>query len=342
VWLLLSIGLIGCSRSQAPVESHAPQSAPSGENVSSTPAASTSGPFRVALLTPGPVSDAGWNASAYEGLQKIKQELGAEIAHQQTKSPADMEEGFRDFASKGFHLVFGHGFEYQRPAAKVAQDFPKTIFITTSGNTVRNNVSPMVFKLEEATYLMGMMAALMSKSGKAGLVGGVAIPSIQSTFDAFVAGTKSVKPDFQTKVTFTGSFEDVVKAKEQTNALIDSGCDFIIHNANEGVTGVFDAVKAHPGVYAFGMNKNQNDLGPDFVLASGVIDIPKAFVEVARRVAEGRFKPGEQILDMKLGIISLVYNPRLESKIPASVKEKIEKTKADILSGRRMIKSTFL
>ncbi|MCC6445531.1 MAG: BMP family protein [Armatimonadetes bacterium] len=335
VWWVGAVWLAGCSKPQASEEL-----APAVNR--NPPEARSGSPFKVALLTPGPVSDAGWNASAYEGLQNIQRELGAEIAHQETKSPADIAEGFRDFASQGYNLVFGHGFEYQEPAAKASKDFPETIFITTSGNTVKENVSPMVFKLEEATYLMGMMAALMSKTGKAGLVGGMKIPSIESTFNAFAAGAKAVRPDFQAKVAYTGDFKDVVKAKEQTNALIEQGCDFIIHNANEGVTGVFDAVKAHPGVYAFGTNKNQNDLGPDFVLASGIIDIPKAFVTVARRVHGGEFKPGSQILNMKDGIISLVYNPRLEGKIPAEVKRKIDKAKADMLSGKLQVKSSFL
>src|SRR6266481_9129668 len=83
--------------------------------------------FKVALLSPGPVSDAGWNALAYEGLLAIRDQLGAEVAQIQTKTPAEFEEGFRDFASRGFQLVFGHGFEFQDAAAAVAPDFPHTV-----------------------------------------------------------------------------------------------------------------------------------------------------------------------------------------------------------------------
>ncbi|HEX2484115.1 MAG TPA: BMP family ABC transporter substrate-binding protein, partial [Myxococcota bacterium] len=96
------------------------------------PAADTPGSdaFEVALLTPGSVSDGGWNQGAYDGLKRIEAELGARISHVETKTPAEFEEGFRDYASRGFDLVFGHGFEYQEPAARVAAEFPKTIFIT--------------------------------------------------------------------------------------------------------------------------------------------------------------------------------------------------------------------
>ncbi len=85
-----------------------------------------SGPsaFRVALLTPGPVSDAGWNAAAFDGLELVKKKLGAQIALVQTRSPADFDDGFRDFAARNFNLIFAHGYEYTDSAIRVARDFP--------------------------------------------------------------------------------------------------------------------------------------------------------------------------------------------------------------------------
>ena len=140
--------------------------------------------FKVALLTPGSISDAGWNALAYEGLKRIEKELGAEISHVESKAPSQWEEHFRSYASKGYGLVFGHGFEYQEAAKSVAPDFPDTVFITTSGNTVADNVASIVFELEEVTYLLGVIAGTMSQTGKIGLIGGMNIPPINSTFHA--------------------------------------------------------------------------------------------------------------------------------------------------------------
>src|ERR1700752_1881250 len=91
-------------------------------------------PFRVALLTPGPVSDAGWNAAAFEGLQLIKLKLGADTALVQTRSPADFDDAFRYFASRGFNIIFAHGFEYTDTAIEVARQFPNTYFIVSSGS----------------------------------------------------------------------------------------------------------------------------------------------------------------------------------------------------------------
>src|SRR5512147_2059345 len=170
---------------------------------------SSDGKFKVALLSPGPVSDAGWNALAYEGLLAIRDQLGAEIAQVQTKTPAEFEAGFRDFGRRGFNLVFGHGFEFQDAAAAVAPDFPATVFITTSGNTVRPNVAPLRFMLEEATYLEGMLTALMSRSGKAGAIGGMAIPSVKSTILAYEAGATSVTPGFTVVTSYVGNWDDV-------------------------------------------------------------------------------------------------------------------------------------
>ena len=122
-------------------------------------------PLKVGLLTPGSVNDNGWNAIAYEGLQQIKQKLGAEISNQETKTPAEFEEGFRSYGARGFDLAFGHGFEFQDAAMSAGKQYPNTIFITTSGKSVAKNVSPMVFELEQATYLLGVIAARESKTG---------------------------------------------------------------------------------------------------------------------------------------------------------------------------------
>lgn len=301
-----------------------------------------SGTFKVALLSPGPVSDAGWNASAYEGLQRIKTELGAEVSQIETKTPAEFEQGFRDYASRGYQLVFGHGFEFQDAAAAVSKDFPNTVFITTSGTTVRPNVAPIIFEIEQATYLMGMMAARMSKTGKAGAVGGVQIPSVKSSFDAFEAGAKAVNPKFKVVTSYIGNWEDVGAAKEATLALIDQGVDFVFQNADAAGLGVFQAVQErHKGVYAFGSNKDQNNIAPDVILASASLSVPNAYVTVAKKVKEKTFKAEPMRLGMKEEAVSLILNPKLESKIPSDVKTLIEESQQKILAGTLHVPKGF-
>ena len=309
--------------------------------------------FKVALLSPGPVSDAGWNALAYEGLLAIRDQLGAEVSQVETKTPADFEEGFRDYARRGFHLVFGHGFEFQEAAAAVAPEFPATVFITTSGNTVRDNVAPLRFMLEEATYLAGMLAGLMSKSGVAGAVGGMAIPSVESTLLAFEAGALAVRPDFKVIKSYIGNWDDVGAAKEAAAAQIQQGADFVIHNADAAGLGVFQAAQSRgqaaqsrgqaaqaPGVLAFGTNKNQNEIAPDVILASAVIDIPSAFLRVAQEVKDKRFRAGITRLGMADGVITFVVNPALRDRIPADAMARVDTVRAAIAAGTLAVPSS--
>lgn len=277
--------------------------------------------FKVGLLTPGSINDNGWNAIAWEGLQRIKKELGAEISHQETKTPAEFEEGFRSYGARGFNLAFGHGFEFQDAALAAGRQYPNTVFITTSGKSVARNVAPMVFELEQATYLLGVIAARESKTARAGLVGGINLPSIESTFQAFKAGALSENPKFEVKEVYTGNFDDIGAAKLATLSLVNAGCDFIFHQANEAGRGVFQACQERK-VRCFGSNKNQNDLAPDVIVASAVLDVPSAFVKMARAVRDKQFKPGVQYFGMNEGIVSLVWNPRLQSQMsPETIRE---------------------
>ena len=296
--------------------------------------------MKVGLLTPGSVNDNGWNAIAYEGLQRIHNELGAEISHQETKTPAEFEEGFRSYGAKGFDLAFGHGFEFQDAAMKAGKQYPNTVFITTSGSSVAPNVAPMVFELEQATYLLGIIAARESKTGKAGVVGGIKLPSIESTFTAFKAGAHSVDPKFEVKEIYTGNFDDLGDARVATLSLINAGADFVFHQANEAGRGVFQACTERK-IRCFGSNKNQNDLAPDVIVASAVLDVPAAFVRMATVVRDRQFKPQVQYLGMNEGIVSLVWNDKLKATLKPETVAEVARAEQDIRSGKVTVPRGF-
>jgi basic membrane lipoprotein Med (substrate-binding protein (PBP1-ABC) superfamily) len=296
--------------------------------------------MKVGLLTPGSVNDNGWNAIAYEGLQRIHKELGAEVSHQETKTPAEFEEGFRSYGAKGYDLAFGHGFEFQDAAIKAGKQYPKTVFITTSGSSVAQNVAPMVFELEQATYLLGIIAARESKTGKAGVVGGIKLPSIESTFQAFKAGALSVNPKFEVKEIYTGNFDDLGDARVATLSLINAGADFVFHQANEAGRGVFQACNERK-IRCFGSNKNQNDLAPDVILASAVLDVPAAFVRMAKVVRDHEFKPQIQHPGMNEGIVSLVWNEKLKPTVKPETVAEVERVEQEIRSGRVKVPRGF-
>ncbi|MEJ7812470.1 MAG: BMP family protein [Gemmatimonadaceae bacterium] len=280
--------------------------------------------FRVALLTPGSISDQSWNSGAYNGLTRIRDSLGAQISHIQTRTPADFEENFRQYGAKGFDLVFGHGFEFQDAADRVGPEFPRTIYITTSGNRVSRNVAPMVFGFEDASYLAGMLAGALTQSGVIGTIGGTELPPVKSSFIAFQAGARALNPSVRILSSYVGNWDDASAGKEQALAQIRRGADFIFQNADAAGLGIFQAARESKRVYVFGTNSNQNDVAPDVVIASAVIDIPHAFLAVAREVRDGRFTARVITLGARSEVVKLVINPRLATVIPPALRARMD------------------
>jgi basic membrane protein A and related proteins len=284
--------------------------------------------FRVALLIPGPISDAGWNAAAFDGLELIKDRLGAETAMVQTRSPADFEDSFRDFANRGFNLIFAHGYEYTDSAIDVARHFPNTCFVVSSGGAASENVASLTFKVDDAAYIEGVLAGGVTRSGIAGAIGGVELPSIKLTFDGFKRGFLSVRPEGHILISYTGKFDDVGAAKEAALAQISHGADVLIHDADAAGLGVFQAA-SQGHIFAFGTIRNQNDVAPEVVLASAVTSTADAFLKIATEVKEHRFQPGMLEFGMKSGMVKVILNPKLESRIPTAI---IERARRDELT----------
>lgn len=297
--------------------------------------------FRVALLSPGPVNDNGWNASAYEGLLRIEKELGGVKSQQQVKTVAEFEEGFRSAARRGADLVFGHGFEFGDAAMRVAKEFPKTAFVVSAGApaAVAENVASMVWRVEDATYLCGYLSAELSKTGKAGCLGGEDIPPVRSAFDAFADGAKARRPNFETRITYVGNWHDIGAAHAQTLALVDAGCDLLLHDADAAGLGLLEAA-AQRGVLAFGCTKDQASSAPTAVLASAVTDIPSSFVEVAREVKDGRFRGRRIEWTRRSGMVRLEWNPKLEGRASPELRREIEELDAKIASGELRVRYT--
>src|SRR3954466_4398294 len=141
--------------------------------------------FRVALLTPGPISDQSWNGGAYQGLLRIRDSLGAAVSHVQTKTPAEFEEQFRQYGAQGYDLVFGHGFEFQDAAKRVGPEFPRTVYVTTSSSTSGTNVAGIEFGFADASYLAGLIAGTMTRTNVIGTIGGTELPPVKESFAAF-------------------------------------------------------------------------------------------------------------------------------------------------------------
>ncbi len=303
----------------------------------SDPAAKEGGAasFKVALLTPGPISDQSWNGSAYAGLMRIKDSIpGAQVSHIQTKTPAEFEENFRQYGAAGYALVIGHGFEFQDAAARVGPEFPKTIYMTTGGNTVGANVGAMNFSFEQPSYLAGIVAASMTKSGTIGCIGGTELPPVKAAFDAFTAGARSVNSHVKVFVSYIGNWDDASTGKEQALAQLGRGADVIFQDADAAGLGAFQAVREAKGAFIIGSNADQNAVAPGVTLGSVVIDVPHAFMVIAREVHGGQFKPRIVNLDMGLDVVRWTVNPALAAKIPAAALHAVDSVRTAMLAGK--------
>ena len=292
-----------------------------------------SGAMKVAVLTPGPISDQGWNGGAYAGLLRIKDSTGAAISHIQTKTPAEFDENFRLYGEQGYALVFGHGFEYQDAAQRVGPDFPKTIYVTTSGNRTGANIAGLEFAFEDGAYLAGIVAGSSTTSNIIGAIGGQDIPPVRRSFFAFEAGAKSVNPKVKVIISYIGNWDDASAGKEQALAQIARGADVIFQNADAAGLGIFQAAREAKRVRVFGANSDQNALAPEVVLGSVVIDLPHAFLLVAREVQAGTFKPRVISLGMKTDVVRLVLNPSLRSTIPAAALAAVDSVTRLLIAG---------
>ncbi|MGH7718984.1 MAG: BMP family protein [Gemmatimonadaceae bacterium] len=314
------VGLLGCY-------------AQDGDNRSAGADSTGSRPFRVALLTPGPISDQAWNGGAYAGLLRIRDSMNAQISHIETRTPADFEENFRQYGAQGFDLVFGHGFEFQDPASRIGPEYPRTVYITSSGNRVGRNVAPMVFGFDDGSYLAGVIAGSLTRSNIIGAIGGTELPPVKSGFLAYEAGARSVNPGIRVLISYVGNWDDASAGKEQALAQIQRGADFIFQNADAAGLGIIQAAKERRNVFVFGANSNQNNVAPDVIIGSVVIDLPHAFLSVAREVRDGRFTPRVIYLGMQSDVVRLVLNPALQRLITPELQARVDSVGRGIIDG---------
>jgi basic membrane lipoprotein Med (substrate-binding protein (PBP1-ABC) superfamily) len=293
----------------------------------------TSSGFKVALITPGSIADAAWNSAAYQGLLRIRDSLGADISHVEAGTPASQEEALRTYAAQGYDLIIGNGFEFQEPSERVSEQYPRPVFAVNSGARLKGRVVPLVFQIQEATYLAGMVAGGLTKSGIIGFVGGVELPPVAAGYRGWVNGARAVRPDIQSRVSYLNNWDDAAAGREAALAQIRLGADMIHHNADAAALGVFQAVKESPNVYIFGANADQRALAPERVIGSAVIDLPHAFLLLARAVKDASFTPQVESFGLKSEVLRYVPNPALDSLVPDALMARVKAAADSIANG---------
>ena len=230
--------------------------------------------------------------------------------------------------------MIGHGFECQDTARRVGPEFPHTVYVTTSGTTYGGNVAGIEFAFADASYLAGILAGRMTHTDTIGVIGGTELPPVKESFEAYTRGAKSVNPSITILSSYIGNWDDVSAGKEQALAQIERGADVIFQNADAAGLGVFQAARESKRALVIGSNANQNGVAPDVTIGSVVIDLPHAFLTVAREVKEGRFKPRVIELGTKDDVVTLVLNPAITSRIPAATRHLVDSLGAEMHAGR--------
>lgn len=311
------------------------QEAPKEEKPSSEEAAKEEKPaektYKVAMVLPGPISDAGWNANAYKGLMEAKDKYGVEVAFSENVPMSDYEETFRDYASKGFDLVIGNGFEFGEICMKVADDFPNTFFAAINGDVTNNkNVVGLQYKHWQVGYIAGVLAAMMSKSGVIGFVGGWEIPSVSEPEAQYKRAAKEINPNIKVLSAYTGSWEDVAKGKELALAQINNGADVIFHCADAAGTGAIQAA-AEKGVWAIGEAGDQSAIAPDTVLTSVLQESPKLIDRVVGMLLDGTLEAKVYQLGVAEGVQGIAP---FNKAVPQEVRDKIKQVIDDLVAGK--------
>lgn len=289
--------------------------------------------FRVALITPGSIADAAWNSGAYLGLQRIRDSLGAAVSHVEAMTPAAQEEALRTYARQGYDLIIANGFEFQEPAERVSAEHPGPVFVVNSGARAAGRVVPLVFRIEEATYLAGMVAGAMTRSGIVGFIGGVELPPVRRGYEGWANGARAVRPSVQSRVTYLNNWDDAAAGREAALALIRLGADMLHHNADAAALGAFQAVKESQSAYIFGANADQRALAPDRVPGSAVIDLPHAFLLVAREAQAGTLPMEPKSFGVAGGVLRYVPNPALDSLLPPGLMARVAAANDSITAG---------
>ncbi len=245
--------------------------------------------LKVAIVMPGNITDKSWNQAGYEGIRKAEKELGIKIAYSEKVAQPDQAEAMADYARRGYHVVIGHGGEFQEAANRVARKYPDTIFMVNNGTKPVGNVATTDFYYAQFGYLLGYLAGKMSKSGKAGWIGAQKIKFSTELARSFVDGFKAAHPNGEVFVAYTNDWDDIAKGKEAALNQISQGADVIFPTMDNAVIGSLQAAK-EKGVWSFGIYYDAISDWPDTVLQSAIFDIRSAMVAYLKFAKEGKLQ----------------------------------------------------
>ncbi len=276
--------------------------------------------------------DKSFNEAAYNGAERWKKDTGKPYLEFEIANEAQREQAMRRMAEKGATPVIGVGFSQASSIEKVAKSFPKQQFVIIDSVVRQPNVESIVFREQEGSFLVGMMAAIASKTGKVGFVGGMDIPLIRKFACGYEQGAKYANPKVEVMQAMTGTtpsaWADPTRGAELAKSQFAKGADVVFAAAGGTGVGVYQAAK-DAGKLAIGVDSNQNHVQPGTMLTSMV-----KRVDVAVYNAANKTNPGVTVLGLKEGGVDYAMDEYNAKLVPAEMKARVEAAKADIIAGK--------
>jgi basic membrane protein A len=276
--------------------------------------------------------DKSFNQAGYEGAERWKKETGKSYIEFEVSNPAQREQAQRRMAQRGANPIVGIGFSQGSSMEKVAKDFPKLKFAVIDAVVKMPNVQSILFKEQEGSFLVGMMAAMASKTGKVGFVGGMDIPLIRRFQCGFEQGAKYANPKVQTLANMTGTtptaWNDPARGAELAKSQFAAGVDVVFAAAGGTGIGVYQAAKDNKKL-AIGVDSNQNHVQPGTMLTSMV-----KRVDVAVYTAFKGVTPGITSLGLKEGGVDIAIDEHNAKLVTPDMKKRVDAARADIISGK--------
>ncbi len=281
--------------------------------------------------------DKGFNEGAFNGMEKFKKDTGLAYREFEIQNDAQREQALRNFAKKGNSPIIAIGFSQAAAVEKVAKEFPDVKFAIVDMVVELPNVRSIVFKEQEGSYLVGLLAAKASKTGKIGFVGGMDIPLIRRFACGYVQGAKSVNPNIEVFQNMTGTtgaaWNDPVKGGELAVSQIERGADVVYHAAGATGLGVLQKT-AEKGKLGIGVDSNQDGIYPGKVLTSMMKRVDVATYNAAMDVKNGKWSAGFNVLGLKEAGVAYAYDDFNKALITAEMKTAADTAQADIIAGK--------
>jgi basic membrane protein A len=240
---------------------------------------------------------------------------------------ADAERVIRDLAVQGNKIIFATSFGFMEPMVKVAAEFPDVKFEHATGYKTSANMRVYDAKFYEDAYLAGVIAGKMTKTNTLGFVASFPIPEVLRNINAYTLGAQSVNPKVKTKVVWVNTWFDPPKESDAAQSLINGGADVLLQNTDSSA--VLQTAEKN-GKFAFGWDSDMSAVAPNAHLASCIADWGPYYIKAVKEVMDGSWTTGREVWGVKEGLNKLV---KISDKVPADVKEQVEKLTAGLKDG---------